>query len=390
MAIRRRSAVGLVAVTLVGAAAGRLLLGAADQPSAQPTSSPAKATAPVVRRDLVERESTDGTLGYAQTRSVVGRLAGTITWMPGAGALIRRGEALYRVDGRPVVLFYGSVPAYRRLAKGVSDGADVLQLERNLTALGYDPEGAMAVDERFTAATAAAVRRWQRARGLPQTGVVELGRVIFLPGARRVADAKLGVGSSVGSGGGGGGAAGGQGSQGGGEPGTEIMRTTSTRRVVTVELAVSKQTLARRGAAVGVEVPNGATVPGRIASVGTVARKKSSGGGDGAGGNGAGEGGGSSSEATITVTVAVRARRGMGRLDQAPVSVRIARQTRRGALAVPVTALLALSGGRYAVEVVTASGASQLPVVPGLFADGYVEVSGRGLRPGLRVSVPGE
>jgi len=30
------------------------------------------------------------------------------------------------------------------------------------------------------------VRRWQKSEGLPQTGEVALGRVVFVPGARRI------------------------------------------------------------------------------------------------------------------------------------------------------------------------------------------------------------
>jgi multidrug efflux pump subunit AcrA (membrane-fusion protein) len=78
----------------------------------------------------------------------------------------------------------------------------------------------------------------------------------------------------------------------------------------------------------------------------------------------------------------------VGRLDEAPVTVGIARETRRGVLAVPVTALLARSGGGYAVEVVAAGARRRVPVETGLFADGHVEVSGRGISEGTRVAVP--
>ena len=61
------------------------------------------------------------------------------------------------------------------------------------------------------------------------------------------------------------------------------------------------------------------------------------------------------------------------------------------ALVVPVDALLALTGGGYAVEVAGADGAHHLvPVTLGLFddADGLVQVSGSGLSAGQRVVVP--
>jgi multidrug efflux pump subunit AcrA (membrane-fusion protein) len=80
-----------------------------------------------------------------------------------------------------------------------------------------------------------------------------------------------------------------------------------------------------------------------------------------------------------------------GRLDQAPVELLITTATAKDVLVVPVTALVAQGGGRYAVEVAdTAGGHHLVPVELGLFddADGLVEVTGSGLRAGRRVVVP--
>ena len=62
------------------------------------------------------------------------------------------------------------------------------------------------------------------------------------------------------------------------------------------------------------------------------------------------------------------------------------------ALVVPITALLARSGGAYAVEVVAAGGSHHLVAVSlGLFddADGLVQVTGSELAAGQEVVVPG-
>jgi peptidoglycan hydrolase-like protein with peptidoglycan-binding domain len=460
----RRRAVALPALALaVAGAAGATWLALRDPGAGKATASRgAGGSAAVERRDLVESETVDGTLGYTGRRAVVNRLNGTITWLPREGAVVRRGRRLFEVSGRPVLLFYGSVPAYRTLTAGVADGADVAQLERNLAALGYSPG---VVDDHFSASTAAAVARWQDGLGLAQTGRVELGRVAFLPGPRRVSSVTATLGGGAGQDGGGGGmanaaytgettsgfsdipeqdgrsnddepedepqrdrprsgeggqsdpprteggssdddgggaegegngaegegdgAAGGGGSSGGGgaagadpAPATEVMETTSNRRVVTVKLDADKQQLAVRGKRAEVTLPDGVVVRGRIARVGSVAKVPSSSGQDP-------EAGGEDATAQITVTIRLTGRRPPGRLDEAPVSVDLARETSRGVLAVPATALQATAGGGYAVEVVERDGTQRLlRVEPGLFADGYVEVEGPGLREGMRVSVP--
>jgi hypothetical protein len=57
-------------------------------------------------------------------------------------------------------------------------------------------------------------------------------------------------------------------------------------------------------------------------------------------------------------------------------------------LAVPVTALLALAGGGYGVEIVTGPGTDRLVgVQTGIFAGGRVAITGPGIAAGTRVVV---
>ncbi len=83
-----------------------------------------------------------------------------------------------------------------------------------------------------------------------------------------------------------------------------------------------------------------------------------------------------------------RIRAPRGGLDQAPVTVNIVSARAHGVLAVPVSALVALAGGGYAVQVVTGGAAHLAGVHTGLFSSSLVQVSGAGLRAGLRVEVP--
>jgi Putative peptidoglycan binding domain len=284
--------------------------------------------------------------------------SGTVTALPRPGSVVRRGRAVYRLDGEPVVLMYGSTPAYRDLDSGVSDGRDVRQLEQNLAALGFDPG---TIDTSFTSTTADAVADWQESVGLPETGSVELGRVVFLPGARRIGEHHTSVGSVL-------------------SAGAEVLDTSSTRRVVTVELDAALQSIARKGDRVEVTLPDQSTVRGRITDVGRVAREKESEGDPAAGDTG------TEQELVIDVTVRLRSVRRVGRLDEAPVSVGLAQESRKNALSVPVEALVARRGGGYGVEL--AAGRRVVPVETGLFAGGYVEIEGSGIREGTRVVVP--
>jgi len=159
-------ALGATAAALAGAAVIALAAGSASG-GAKPVASSGP-TATIARRDLVQTDDQQGTLGYSGNATVYSQLGGIVTWLPQPGDVIRPDRRLFSLDQTPVVLMNGRVPASRTLAQGVSDGADVLELKRDLVALGYDPEGQITIDEHFDAATAAGVKRWEAAHGLTQ------------------------------------------------------------------------------------------------------------------------------------------------------------------------------------------------------------------------------
>jgi hypothetical protein len=173
------------------------------------------------------------------------------------------------------------------------------------------------------------------------------------------------------------------GSGGSGGSATPVLTTSSVQAVVTVELDPSKQREAKVGDHVTVGLPSGRTVSGRISAVSSIAQPPGATSGDGGGGGTNTNGPGSSTSVPVTITLRGRAS-GKG-LDQASVSVNFAAARARNVLSVPVTALLAIQGGRYALQEIS-SPPRLISVTPGLFAAGYVEVSGRGIYPGLVVS----
>lgn len=272
------------------------------------------------------------------------------TTLPSAGTVVRRGHALYAVDGRAVLLLYGRVPAWRAFRPGMSPGRDVAELNENLEALGY---GERLGGDRFTAGTRQAILALQAAHSLPRTGVLTLGSVVFKPGAVRVTSVTATLGQAVQAG--------------------PVLSVSSTRHEVAVKLDAAQQGQVKVGDLVTVTLPSGQPTPGRVSSVGAVASTDSSG------------------NKTIDVTVRLLHEAAAGQLDQAPVGVLITTASVKHALVVPVNALLALAGGGYGIEVVGAGGVHHLvPVTLGLFDDaqGLVQVSGSGVRAGQRVVVP--
>jgi hypothetical protein len=353
-----RRAVTAAGALGVAAVAAAVALAAGGDDGAEPVraaTSASAATATVERRDLVDRDSISGTLGYAGAAPLRAGSTGTLTAVREPGAVVRRGQSLYDVGDAPAAwLLYGSLPAWRDFTPWMSDGADVRQLERNLRALGYDADHDMTIDDEWTSATTAAVERFQDDHGLTEDGTLTQGEIVFRDGPVRVGEVKATVGQTV-------------------APGAEIAQLSSTEREITVDLPASRQALVRAGDAVTVDMPDGTTARGRITDVGKVATTPAS----------------EDAEPTIAVTIALRGRKAHGTgLDQAPVDVGFARERRKGVLAVPVTALLARAGGGFAVEAVAADGRRTLvPVEPGTYAEDYVEVTGDGLREGMRVVV---
>lgn len=329
-----------------------------------------------VQSDELQLEGAQAALDSVQSNAV--NPGTTYTSLPKVGEVVKQGQPLYGVDGLPVPLLYGSVSAYRAFRAGMADGSDVGELNQDLIDLGYG--AGLTPKEHFSSATAAAVERWQAALGLPPTGTILLGEVVFEPGPIRITSVTPSVGQAV-------------------TPGN-VLDATSTTPVVMVDLDVTQEYLLKPGDPVTVELPDGVTtVGGKVQSVGNVAVCPN-GNGQGAGNGSPGGGGsadqtpcsaagsGSSSTPTVTVTINLDSTPPGATLDQAPVNVNITTQRADHVLAVPVNALLALQGGGDAVEVVSRSGSHLVAVTTGLYSNTLVQISGEGITDGTLVEVP--
>ncbi|GAA2630667.1 peptidoglycan-binding protein [Paractinoplanes durhamensis] len=346
----RRTAGVVAGVLAVGAVATAVtVFNLPDTPSSSAaTGSTGTKTTEISKETLVDRESHDGSLGHGSTSVLAAGSNGTVTWLPTAGATIARGKALYRLDNKPVVLLYGTLPAYRTLAPGVK-GPDVKQLEKNLWALGYR---GFTVDSTYSSATADAVEEWQDDLGLTETGRVESSQIVYAATAVRVDSVTVQNGSAA-------------------MAGTELLKYTGTTLVATVDLGMDSQRLAKQGVPVQVEMPDGKKLPGKIIKLGTTVQ--------------AGQG---DEPDTTLIEVTVGFAGSPAGMDEASVTVYFTSSERKDVLTVPVAALLALAEGGYGVQVVDGATTKIVAVETGLFADGKVEITGDGLAAGMKVGIP--
>jgi hypothetical protein len=348
----RRALTALVVLAAGGAASAFLVnRGDTSQAADQTAAAVPVNTTKVTQQTLKDTETADGELGFGTTSSLVNRVAGTITAVPDSGQELRRGQTVYSVDNKPTTLLYGALPAYRKLADG-TEGTDVLQLEQNLSAMGYT---GFTVDDEYTDATAEAVEEWQEDLGLDETGVVELGSVVFAPGHIRVDSVEAQEGTPIG-------------------PNQNVLTYTGTKKAVTVQLDAADQRLAKPQAKVEVTLPDGKTVPGRVEKVSTVIIPAESQDKD--------------PETKVEVIVAIDDQKAVAAWSLASADVTFTASERKNVLTVPVSALVALREGGFGVEVTDGTTSRYVPVKTGLFAAGQVEISGTGIKAGTVVGIP--
>lgn len=354
---------------------------ATDEVEGEP---PARETATVEVRDLVAEESFSGTVSFAGATELVYRAAAaaetttaatstgrgptigsstgtnteteegptgpTVTWLPPPGAVIEPGEVVYKLDEAPVVLLTGDVPVTRSLSTSADDGPDIRRLEENLVALGYDPAGELTVDEHYSSATAAAVERWQEDLGLELTGQVALGTVVFAPGAIRIGEHLVDVGTRV-------------------SDGDPILELASTVRELSFGVEAERVHPLAVGEPVQIRLPDGAVIRGTITSISTD-----------------GDVGGDGLSHVVTGTVDDEV---SSSLSEISVDVSVSVPVATSAVVVPAAAIVALDSGGYALEVVDPPGSSRfVPVDVGGTADRWVEVAGDGIVEGAIVIAP--
>ena len=282
----------------------------------------------------------------------------TYTELPQVGQVISQGQGLWAINGQPTPLLYGDITPWRAFMPGMPPGPDVAALNMDLDALGYGKE---LKGDSFTSATESAVTKLQAAEGTARTGQLPLGSVIFQPGAVQVTTVNPTVGQTV-------------------SAGQVVLQVTTTKRQVQVPLDATQQSDIKVGDKVSIVMPDNATTPGIVSYVSNVATTPSS-----------GTSSSGSSTPTVEVNITPTVPAATGTLDDLSVNVWITTAVAPDAYVVPVDALVAMSNGGYALEAAGATGTHYLvPVAVGLFDDAneMVQVSGAGVRAGLKVVVP--
>lgn len=252
---------GLIALALVGVfAVGAVLVTASDPfeegdgaASAAATPIVPVATATVTRPTMQSTEDFDGTLGYAGEGVVISGMNGTYTKLPSVGDILGLGDEICEVNGaKSSYLLYGKRPAWRRLDKDSSNGADVKQLETSSQELGF-VDRRFKPDGKFRQKTENAVKRWERRTNQARDGDIDQGQVTFVPGDVRITEVMPELGGPS-------------------QAGTVLARTSGTGLVVTLDLEADRRDILSVGDAVSVELPDGGESAGRVTEIASVAQ----------------------------------------------------------------------------------------------------------------------
>ncbi|MEO8264673.1 MAG: peptidoglycan-binding domain-containing protein [Ilumatobacteraceae bacterium] len=303
----------------------------------------------------------------AERKYLVAGFAGaTIDRQAAVGGTVATGTILFWSNGLPVIAIEGDATATpvlsRALSDGVADGADVKLFEQALSSAGFSADSTMTVDDHFDAATAAATAAWWASLGVdadPASLVVPAGSFVVVPAGLSIGTALVPDGTVL-------------------EGDGVVMSLTAPARRVTTTAPVGDTTFAL-GAKIDVEFPDGTVQTGTVVNVGNVAANTTGTPGD-----------------TPSVTITIRVDTIPTSVDsfvEIPVTLRVVSASVPNAIVVPVSALVALKEGGYAVEAVTGSnpdGTNQTKLVgvtPGLFTNGFVQVDGD-LEPDIDVVVP--
>ena len=270
------------------------------------------------------------------------------------------------------ILMFGDTPAWRDIKEGVTPGEDINQLEFNLIALGYGIGKNLGPDTTFDENTATAIRQLQSDLKVASTGEITLGEITFVPGTSMIRPSSTlhTIGSKV-------------------NDGTELLSLTPIEKIsskigpnnavttsgkslqrVEIQIPVADRELMKTGSKVDIELPDESRILGTIHDIASFAVAPEEG------------------DPFLDIAITVDGSTEYFEWTGASVTVHVTKELAENVLASPVNGLLALLSGGYALEIVTPTGTSLVPVETGIYADGWVQINGPGLKTGTEIIVP--
>ena len=278
------------------------------------------------------------------------RAPGQVETLVTSGQEIASGDLLYAIDNRAVTAMISEATFDRDIEEGVKSGDDVRAVEDMLFSLGYDVKGDLEVDDVFDDVTKQAITEWQEDLGrtfdgVVVNGIISLGDlIVFAPGtvAGSITDYEDGT---IASG--------------------SVLWSSSTEtaaRVIETSISVADQDKLAMGNVVDIEFPDGEITQGTVTSVATSTTVDPM---------------NPEAEPTIAIELSIaQVPTSVRDFNQVNVQVKLVEHIATGATVVPVSALVATGDGNFAVEAITTTGTTFLQVRPGMFSDGWVEVTG--------------
>jgi HlyD family secretion protein len=306
-----------------------------------------------------------------------------------AGDTITSGEQLAEIDGQPLFVLAGAVPAWRDLTPGES-GPDVMELQKALASLGYYDDGDTA--GYFGPATEEAVSRYYEHLGYPAPSSegVPAADVVFLPSLPATVVAVNGT-------------AGGQPGAAGGQTGLPFLELAARGSLALtgelppaytgqvkpgLKVRIYDEVTGRhaRGTVAGLGTATTTVPAGTVVSVGSApsgspgsgSAGSGSGSSSGSSGSSGGAGGAGATGATEFIPVTVRPSAPLAAaLNGENVLVTVQTGKTEGpVLTVPVAAIVTSASGTSYVTVMSAHGKQvNVPVTPGISENGYVQVT---------------
>lgn len=197
----QRSTALLAGVAVVSLLAGvglsQLIQSPASRAAALAPPTAGLITVPVERRVVASTVQMRADVGYEDPvdlryepgqAAAAGIVSGRV---PTTGDQLEAGGVALEVDGRPVIVLTGDVPAYRDLRQDLS-GQDVQQLRTALRSIGID--GGSPTDQKYDATLAAGVKKLYERVGYPAPGdpaatPLPASEVVFVPSLPRRVDA---------------------------------------------------------------------------------------------------------------------------------------------------------------------------------------------------------